>query len=135
MKTAKAVRSYYVLPCCLLMLNLCVELVSYKAKNVGDPLVQVLIIMAMVLFGGSLVAWVVSPALEACVQWGHRNSRSGGGTAGEVVFLLILGALVFWLYYRIYILGPESVLPAAWHNAPVHSATPLGKVSPLFIPR
>jgi hypothetical protein len=24
--------------------------------------------------------------------------------------------LVFWLYYRVYIIGPESVLPAEWLN-------------------
>jgi hypothetical protein len=28
----------------------------------------------------------------------------------------LLGALVFWLYYRVYIIGPESVLPAEWLN-------------------
>ena len=31
MKSSQLVRNYYVLPCCLLLLNLCVELASYKA--------------------------------------------------------------------------------------------------------
>lgn len=122
MKTAKALRNYYVLPCCLLLLNLCVELVSYKAKSLGDSIVQVLVIMAMVLFGGSLVAWVVSPAIESVVLWGQKQIKSGGGSMGEILFLLVLGGLIFWLYYRVYILGPESVLPYSWHNhrLPVH---------------
>ena len=120
MKTAKALRSYYVLPCCLLLLNLCVELVSYKAKGLGDSIVQVLAIMSMVLFGGSLVAYVVSPAVEALVAWVQKASRSNAGSFGEVVFLLLLGGLVFWLYYRVYILGPESVLPHSWWNYHKH---------------
>jgi hypothetical protein len=28
----------------------------------------------------------------------------------------MLGAVIFWLY-RVYIVGPESVLPVEWHNA------------------
>ena len=35
---------------------------------------------------------------------------------GEVVFLLALGALIFWLYYRNYVLGTQAILPRAWHN-------------------
>ncbi len=37
MKNTHVVRNYYVLPCCLLLLNLCVEIVSYKARVFGDP--------------------------------------------------------------------------------------------------
>jgi hypothetical protein len=35
---------------------------------------------------------------------------------GEAGFLLALGAVVFWLYYRMYILGPEHLLPSEWRN-------------------
>jgi hypothetical protein len=38
-----------------------------------------------------------------------------------LLFVLILGAIIFWLYYRIYIVGPESVLPATWHNPSVRA--------------
>ncbi len=116
MKKVSVVRNYIVLPCCLLLLNLCVGLVSYKAKVLGDPLVQVAAIMAMVLFGGSLVGVVLSPAIEALVGSLHRGSRRRWGELGEVVFLAALGALVYWLYYRMYIMGPESLLPAGWRN-------------------
>lgn len=119
MKTPNVVRNYYILPCCLLLLNLCVELVSYKAKMVDDVLLRTAAIMGMVLFGASLVSFVVAPALGALVGAMHRSSRERGGGMGEIFFLLALGVIVFWLYHRIYILGPESVLPAAWQN-PVH---------------
>ena len=100
------------------LLNLCVELVSYKAKIIDDALLRTGAIMAMVLFGGSLVAFLVAPGISALVTGLHRSSRRNWGGLCEFFFLLALGLVVFWLYYRIYIVGPESVLPAAWHNPP-----------------
>jgi hypothetical protein len=116
MKRVHLVRNYYVLPCCLLLLNLCVELVSYKARMIDDVLLRTAAIMGMVLFGASLVTYLVAPAVGAFVNALHRGSRQNAGSLGEIFFVLVLGVIVFWLYYRIYIVGPESVLPAAWHN-------------------
>lgn len=116
MKNPTIVRNYYVLPCCLLLLNLCVELVSYKARAFGDPLLRTAAIIAMVLFGGSFVGFVMTPAITTLIGAMHRGSRQRGGEVGGVLFLVVLGVLVFWLYYRIYIIGPESVLPRAWWN-------------------
>jgi len=115
-KGSNLVRNYYVLPCCLLLLNLCVELVSYKAKTIDDVFLRTGAIMGMVLGGASLVTLVVAPAIAMLIGSLHRGSRQSAGGFGEVGFLLALGAVVFWLYYRVYVLGPESVLPAAWHN-------------------
>ena len=116
MKNPTVVRNYYVLPCCLLLLNLCVELVSYKAKMIDDLLLRTGAIMGMVVFGGSLVGFVVAPAIGLLVSWMQRSSRQNWGGLGELFFLLMLGLAIFWLYYRVYILGPESVLPAEWQN-------------------
>lgn len=118
MKKPAIVRNYYVLPCCLLLLNLCVELVSYKAKAFGDPFLRTAAIIAMVLFGGSLVGFVVAPAITALVNSLHSGSRRGGGELGGILFLTALGVAIFWLYYRVYIVGPESVLPREWWNGP-----------------
>src|ERR1051325_3002702 len=101
MNSTQLVRNYYVLPCCLLLLNLCVELVSYKAKMIDDVLLRTAAIMGMVIFGGSLVAFLVAPAISLVVGTLHRGSRQNWGGLGELFFLLLLGALVFWLYYRI----------------------------------
>lgn len=118
MKTDHVVRNYYVLPCCLLLLNLCVELVSYKARMIDDPLLRTAAIMGMVLFGASLVTFLVAPAISMLVATLHRSSQKNAGGLGELFFLLALGVVVFWLYYQIYIVGPEAVLPVAWHNPP-----------------
>ena len=129
MKKTAVVRDYYVLPCCLLLLNLCVELVSYKARVFGDPLLRTAAIMGVVVKSGhgrrseiSPVAgrFVVAPAIGVMVGSLHRRSRQGAGELGEIFFLLALGAAVFWLYYQVYIVGPESVLPAGWRNSPLH---------------
>jgi hypothetical protein len=116
MKAERAVRSYYVLPCCLLLLNICVELVSYKAREFGDPLLRTGAIMCMVLFGGGFVAFLATPAIEFLVGWMHQGSRRSGGMLGEVLFLTFLGLGIFWLYYQVYIVGPGSILPRDWRN-------------------
>jgi len=115
MKKSATVRNYFVLPCCLLLLNLCVGLVGYKARMIEDPLLQTAAVIAMVLFGSSLVGFVLAPAIEALVGSLRRGSRSMG-QMGEVVFLLVVGIGVFWLYYRMYIMGPEYLVPSAWRN-------------------
>jgi len=123
MKSTHLVRHYYVLPCCLLLLNLCVELVSYKARMIDDLLLRTAAIMGRVLFGGSLVTLLLAPAIGALIGKLHRTSRQNWGGLGELFFLLLLGLAIFWLYYRVYIIGPESVLPADWHNPPSHQGS------------
>lgn len=116
MKKQTVVRNYYVLPGCLLLLNLGVEIVNYKTRELGDPLLRTAAIMGVVLFGGSFVGFVLAPAITVIVGALHRGSREHGGAVGEILFLVALGAGIFWLYYLVYIIGPEAVLPAAWWN-------------------
>ena len=115
-KPTNVVRAYYVLPCCLLLLNLVNNLISYKTEMIKNPFWRVMVVMLLVLFGGSLVAFAIAPGFEHVVRALHRSSRQGAGRLGEIVFLVLLGLLVFWLYYQIYINGPTSILPAAWAN-------------------
>jgi hypothetical protein len=115
-KTDKVVRNYYVLPCCLLLLNLGNSIITYKAGVIRDGLVRTLFVIGMVLFGSSLVAFVIAPALEALVRSLHRTSRRGGGWLGELVFLAALGAGIFCLYYAVTLHGAQSLLPAEWKN-------------------
>lgn len=116
MKTSAALERYFVLPSCLLLLNLCNEIVAYKARLIQDGLLRTLFIIGMVLFGSSLVAFAIAPGLIWSVQTLRKTSRSTGGGVGEILFLFALGALVFWLYYRDYILGTQYILPTAWRN-------------------
>lgn len=116
MKTSVAMERYYVLPCCLLLLNLCNEIAAYKSRLIQDGLLRTLFIIGMVLFGSSLVAFAIAPGLIWSVQTLRKTSRSTAGSVGEIFFLAALGAGIFWLYYRNYLLGTEHILPFAWRN-------------------
>jgi hypothetical protein len=115
-KSPQIVRNYFILPCCLLLLNLVNSIVSYKAAMIYDHVVRVAVIMAMILGGSSIVAFLVAPAIEAVVGRLHRTSRQNAGVFGEVIFVCVLGLAIFWLYYQVYIHGPASILPAEWAN-------------------
>ena len=116
MKKTNVVRNYFILPCCLLLLNVCNSLVSYKAGMIADPILRTVAIIFFVLVGSSIVAFVFSPAIEALVRTLQRTSRKGAGELGQVVFLVLLGAGVFFLYYQVYIHGPETILPQVLRN-------------------
>ncbi len=114
MKTA--LRNFYVLPCCLLLLNLCNQLASYKARVIDDAFLRTAAVMGMVLFGGTLVGSVAEPVISSLVGSLHHGSRARWGELGEIFFLLVLGLIVFWLYYRVDAHGVGSILPAEWRN-------------------
>lgn len=116
MKKTNVVRTYYILPCCLLLLNVCNSLISYKAGVISDPILRVFAIIFFILVGSSLVAFLFAPAIEGVVRSLYRSSEKGAGGLGQAVFLLLLGVGVFFIYYQLYIHGPESLLPAIFRN-------------------
>ena len=115
-KSPQLVRNYFILPCCLLLLNLVNSIISYKAQLISDHLLRVGFVIVMILGGSGLVAWIVSPAIESLVRSVHRTSRRNGGVFGEVVFICVGAIAIFWLYYQVTIHGPASILPAEWVN-------------------
>ena len=108
------VRIYYVLPCLLLLLNLANDFVEYQSQRITDPWLRTTVVLGLVLFGASVVAFLLAPGLEAFVRWLQRTSRARAGGLGEALFLVGLGAVVFWLYYRAVNHGIESLVPLAW---------------------
>jgi hypothetical protein len=119
-KTNAVLKNYYVLPCCLLLLNLVNSLIGYKAELIADPFLRTAAVIFLVVGGCSLVAFVVAPAITALVRTLHRGSSPSGGRTGEILFLLLLGAAVFWCYYQLSNHGPAALLPEAWRNPVVH---------------
>ena len=116
-KKNSVVRNYYILPCCLLLLNLCNTLISYKAGVILDPYLRTAVVILLVIFGSSAVAFVIAPGLEMLVRALHRSSQQGAGKLGEMLFLLALGGGVFWLYFEVCTVGPQGILPTEWLNA------------------
>jgi len=113
-KSTVNVRIYYVLPCCMLLLHLVNALVEYQAQRIPEPVLRTTFVMGMVLVGSSMVAFLISPRLEQFVRWLQRTSRAQAGGLGEGIFLLVLGAVVFWLFHRMVNYGIESLLPVEW---------------------
>jgi hypothetical protein len=112
----KIVHQYYVLPCCLLLLNLVNAVISYKAGVIADPFARTVVVILFVLGGSSVTAFVVAPGLSAAVQALHRSSRRRAGGLGEIAFIAVLGAIVFWMYYRLSLHGTAAIVPPAWRN-------------------
>jgi hypothetical protein len=104
----------------MLLLNLVNQVVSYKAHLIADAFLRTCVVIALVLFGGTVVGVVAEPAIGAFVGWLHRSSRQEWGRVGEVLFMVALGAAVFWLYYRIDLYGVGSILPPGWRNPRFH---------------
>lgn len=117
MKKTNVVRHYYVLPCCLLLLNLVNNVISYKASEISDGLLRTTVVILLVLFGSSVVAFAVAPGLQNIVRSLHQRSRKGAGELGEILFLILLGVLVFWLYYQMTVHGVETIIPSVWRNS------------------
>ena len=115
-KKTNVIRAYYILPCCLLLLNLVNSIISYKAETIADPFTRTLVVILLVLFGSSVVAFAVAPALLTLVRIFYQRSKRGGGMLGEVLFLCVLGVVVFWLYYRLATGGPAALLPVDLRN-------------------
>jgi hypothetical protein len=113
---SKVVHHYYILPCCLLLLNLVNSVVGYKAGVIADPLLRTIVVMLFVLFGSSVTAFVVAPGLAGAVRWLHTSSRRQAGELGEGIFFLGLGLFVFWLYYRLSLHGASAIVPPMWRN-------------------
>jgi len=115
-KSSALVRNYFILPCCLLLLNLANSLIGYKAELIADPIVRTAVVIFLVLCGASLVTLLIAPAITLAVKALHRTSRRGGGRIGEILFLVILAAGVAWCYYQLTNHGPAALLPADWRN-------------------
>jgi nitrate reductase gamma subunit len=117
MKSSSPVKNYYVLPCCLLLLNLANSLVGYKAELIAEPILRTLAVIFIVLVGFSLVAYILAPTISLAVNALLRSSRRNGGQLGEMFALILLGAVVFWGYYQLCNHGPAALLPRAWRNS------------------
>ena len=112
----KVVQNFYILPCCLLLLNLVNNVVTYKSGIIEDPYLRTTVVILLVLFGSSVTAFVVAPALVGAVRMMHKSSRRGAGELGGILFFLVLGGIVFWLYFRMTLYGTGSILLPDWRN-------------------
>lgn len=110
----RTLKKYVIFPCCLLIFGAVEEVVVYKSTVIANDHLRVAAMMFFYAFGIALIAFVLTPALEKGVLRIHAVSKVGAGRLGEYAFVAVLLAGVYYLWYRILLFGPETLLPATW---------------------
>ena len=110
----RSLKKYVIFPCCLLIFGAVEEVVTYKSYLITNDYIRVAAMMAFYAFGISILAFSVTPVVERFILQLHIVWKTGGGRFGEYLFVIILLAGVYYLWYRIILIGPESLLPPNW---------------------
>ncbi|MGC9452122.1 MAG: hypothetical protein ACP5I4_11815 [Oceanipulchritudo sp.] len=110
----RQLKKYVIFPCILLIFGAVEEVVVYKSDVIANEYLRVAAMMFFYAFGIALLAYSFTPMVERTILRMHAVSRVGWGRPGEILFVLFLLAAVYFLWYRILIRGPESLLPLEW---------------------
>ncbi len=114
----KSKKNYVILPVCLLLLNAIEEVIIYKAQ--GSPAIAknayilTAAIILLFILGFSFVGDMLAPYIKTLFEATHKRTHQHSGKIGLMVFYVALGLFIFFLYFRIYTMGPETVLPPSW---------------------
>ncbi len=112
----KNIRTYLILPICLLVLNAVEEIIIYKMQSlhklgVLDQFTLTAILVLMFAVGFSLVGNTLAPRAKKALEKGHKNSKKNAGILGISLFYGGMFIAIFVTYYVIYVMGPEFMLP------------------------
>ena len=114
----KSKRNYIILPVCLLLLNAAEEVIIYKVQDYPDIAKNAYLLTAVIILlfilGFSLVGEMIAPYIQTLFEGMHKQTQQHSGRIGLMVFYVALGLFIFFLYFRIYTMGPETVLPPSW---------------------
>jgi cytochrome c biogenesis protein CcdA len=110
----RSIKKYVIFPCCLLVFGALEEVVVYKSDLITNDYLRVAALMVFYAFGISLLAFSVTPFVEKLILQLHAVTKVSSGRFGEYLFVLLLLAGVYFLWYQILVHGPESLLPEQW---------------------
>lgn len=110
----RSLKKYIIFPCCLLIFGAVEEVVVYKSEIIANPHLRVGAMMVFYAFGIALIAFTLTPIIENLVLRVHAVTKAGYGRLGEYLFVLLLLAVVYFLWFQIIIHGPETLLPPEW---------------------
>jgi uncharacterized BrkB/YihY/UPF0761 family membrane protein len=118
MRMKKKYRNYIILPACLLLLNAMEEVIVYKVQSCPEiaknAYLLTFVLLLIFSIGFSLVGDMLAPYITKLFENMHKGSHKHGGSIGILLFYTFLGCLLFFIYFRIYTMGPETVLPLSW---------------------
>lgn len=106
----KHVRKYLVFPITYLILELFEELIYYKAQLIGDVHGRTAVVMVSLVFGISLLAFVLVPFFEGGLESLRKSHRRHGAMAMLTITVLLIAGLYF-VYYIKMRSGMEGILP------------------------
>jgi hypothetical protein len=111
----RSLRSMTIVVFSLLTLNALEEILLYKLQRANlDPYVFTGILLVMFGVGFALFAGVLLPRVKDVVKGAHRASKKTLGLVGVIAFFAGLFVFYFWMYFVIYVRGPQYLLPPAW---------------------
>jgi hypothetical protein len=114
----KSNRNYIILPACLLLLNAAEEVIIYKVQNYPEiaenAYLLTSVLLLLFILGFSLVGDMLAPYIKTVFEGMHKRSHKHGGSMGIILFYTVLACFIFFIYFRIYTMGPEMVLPPSW---------------------
>ncbi len=107
---SKGIRQYLVFPITYLILDLVQDYVSYKCELIEDPWIRTGAVISALVFGISILAFVLVPFIEGGLETVRKTHKSHGPLADFLVTCLILVALYFIYFLKINE-GIRSILP------------------------
>jgi len=115
---SKAAKNYFILPVCLLLLNAVEEVLVYKVQNYPDiacnPYLLTGVLIILFSAGFAVIGDMFAPYLQGVFEHFHKKSKKTGGQFGMLIFYTAVAGFIFFIYFRIYTIGPQSVLPPSW---------------------
>ena len=113
----KNLSKYFVFPITYLILELVEDVLIYKSELVGNHWTQAVVVMGVLVFGISLVAFALVPFFQGGLE-SLRKSHKKHGPLGEFLFTASVLLAIYLLYYIKVSHGGniESLLPDFFHN-------------------
>lgn len=108
------IKKYFVLPVCILVINIVEEILVYKSNFIADDYLRTAFILLLFIVGIAGVSFLVSPLIVKLLSSVYFKGRKHAGYAGELIILAVTLGGLYYLYFLIYIYGPEYLLPSAW---------------------
>jgi len=110
--TLKSVRVFFILPLCLLIMNVVQSLAVYKMeRSIMNKYLFAGAMLLMYAVGFTIVGKLFSPWLETLVEKMHFGSKKSGGGFGLFCFYGLAISGLYAVYYFLYVKGPQSLLP------------------------
>jgi hypothetical protein len=108
------IRKYFILPTCLLLLNAIEEICVYKSEFISNPYLRTAFVLLLFVVGISTVSFLLAPAIEKIITAAYFRGRKHAGYFGEFLILAVVIGGLYFIYFLLYIHGPEYLLPRAW---------------------